>query len=393
MVPNSIQKYIVKYLVNQASFSELDELELWVKDPINKKEFIHYIKINFAIDYHLKKFDPNKTKNKISRLILEEESAVRRVKIQKYYKYAAILVITLFATVYFFKDQLFHAQLGNDIVLEEINSNDIFPGSDKATLTLEDGSEITLKKGNNYKTPHSNSDGEEIVYHAKYNNEKPKEKNYHYLSIPRAGKFQITLSDGTEVWLNSESKLKYPVTFNDGKPRVVELIYGEAYFEVSPSSLHKGAKFKVLHKSQEVDVLGTAFNIKAYKDETSIYTTLVEGKVEINIENRKQKLAPHQQLRFDLNTKNSIVKEVNVFDEVSWKDGVFSFEGKTLKEVMKILSRWYDINITFKDKTIENEEFTGVLRKNKTLEDLLSNIKNSRAINDYEIKGDLVILK
>ena len=106
------------------------------------------------------------------------------------------------------------------------------------------------------------------------------------------------MSDGTQVWLNSESQLKYPVNFIKGQTRQVELVYGEAYFDVSPSVEHNGAKFKVFNQSQEVEVLGTEFNVKAYKDETNIYTTLVEGRVVIDNGALKQSLLPKSTVKF-----------------------------------------------------------------------------------------------
>ena len=105
----------------------------------------------------------------------------------------------------------------------------------------------------------------------------------------------------------------------------VELVYGEAYFEVSPSTAHKGATFKVLHHSQEIEVLGTEFNIKAYRDETNVYTSLVEGKVTISTQTTTQVLAPNQQLNLDLKTNSISLSQVNIYREISWKKGLFSF--------------------------------------------------------------------
>ena len=150
----------------------------------------------------------------------------------------------------------------------------------------------------------------------------------------------MILSDGTKVWLNSESQLKYPVAFNDGETRQVELVYGEAYFDVSPSTAHKGARFKVFNQSQEVEVLGTEFNIKAYKDETNIYTTLVEGKVAISAAGKNQILKPNQQSNLNLETGSIEITTVDVYNETTWIDGIFSFENKPLKEILKVLSRW-----------------------------------------------------
>ncbi|MEI6866676.1 FecR family protein [Flavicella sp.] len=264
-------------------------------------------------------------------------------------------------------------------------------GTEKATLTLEDGSSIELEKGKKFKTNTINSNGEKIVY------KKPKEPKtaiqYNYLTIPRGGQYSIELSDGTYVWLNSESKLKFPVAFLEGEPRQVELIYGEAFFSVSSSTNHNGSKFKVINQAQVVEVFGTEFNIKAYKDETHIYTTLIEGKVTIS--NRlsiKQKLLPNQQSILNIESNNIEIIPINIENEIAWKHGVFSFKGKKLKDIMKVISRWYDVDVIFVDKALEDIKFKGVLGKEQNIEEILSSIQTLSIIKNYKIKGKTIIL-
>jgi hypothetical protein len=388
MASKRIKKIIAKYLVDQASFEELDDLELWLKKNENEQEFINYVKVNYTIDYNLKQTDTIKTKNLIANLIKEKKRRFKRMRILKYTKYAAVLVGVL-VSVYFFNQNKFNNTIESTPII--VDTNTIEPGTDKATLTLGDGSQIALEKGEPLKTQNASSNGEQIIYKANQGN--TKELAYNYLTIPRGGQFYIVLSDGTKVWLNSESELKYPVSFIEGETRKVELVYGEAYFDVSPSSEHKGAKFKVSNQSQEIEVLGTEFNIKAYRDETSIYTTLVEGRVSVNYENRKQNLTPNQQSSLDVNTKNFLVKEVDVYNEISWKEGVFSFERKPLKDIMKVLSRWYDVDIIFDNKSLEEIKFFGVLGKDQNIEEILETIKKFKIIEEYEITEKTIILK
>jgi transmembrane sensor len=317
---------------------------------------------------------------------------VENIKVIPFYqrkltKYAATAVI-IFGLGYFFKDTIFNTPVKPTPII--VNSSAIKPGTDRATLTLEDGSVLVLEKGSTVQTQKANSNGEKIVY-------KSGESNiakvvYNYLTIPRGGQFNIVLSDGTEVWLNSETQLKYPVNFVKGQIREVELVYGEAYFDVSPSTKHGGSKFKVLNKLQEVEVLGTEFNIKAYKDETNIYTTLVEGKVALNNGSIIQNLKPNQQSNLDVKNGTVQIKEVDVYEQVSWKDGVFSFRGKPLKEIMKVLSRWYDVDIIFEKTELESLEFIGSLDKDQNIEEILT-IMKSLTINNYEIKDKIIILK
>ncbi|MEN8124970.1 MAG: FecR family protein [Bacteroidota bacterium] len=303
-----------------------------------------------------------------------------------YWKYAAVAsVLLIVALTVFLNKENNLPQVTEPIIVK----NKIETGSNKAILTLADGSDVALEKDKIYKSSNVTSNGEEIVY-----NKRPsKDITYNYLTIPRGGQFSIKLSDGTQVWLNSESQLKYPVTFAKGKTRHVELVYGEAYFDVSPSSDNNGADFNVYNNKQEVHVLGTEFNIKAYKDETNIYTTLVEGKVTVNYEDKKKNLIPNQQLVLSLDNNKLSVKNVDVYNEISWKEGVFSFEEKSLKDIMKVLSRWYDMEVIFKNKAVEDEEFIGILEKDQKIEEILISIKNFGIINDYEIKNKKVVLE
>jgi transmembrane sensor len=305
---------------------------------------------------------------------------------KRWYGYAASLVLIL-TSAYFLKDNLFNNENNNPI-----NYNvTIQSGTDKATLTLEDGEIITLAKGTKYQTKNAESNGEKIVYQ-----EKTLRKDkvaYNYLTVPRGGQFQITLSDGTKVWLNSESQLKYPISFIKGESRRVELVYGEAYFDVSPSTEHKGSKFKVFNKFQEIEVLGTEFNIQAYRDETNIYTTLVEGRVLVSLEGIKQDLRPNQQSKLNTIDNTIKVENVDVYNEISWKDGVFSFDRKPLKEIMKIFARWYDLEIILNNKSIENNRFYGALDKDQPIEDILEILKKHKIISSYKISGKKIVIK
>lgn len=390
MESNKIEKIIVKYLSNQATFSELDELDNWIKNPENEKLFQSYIRTNYAIDYNLKKFNSDKIKLMLSEEIAKEKKVFRFKKIRRRILYgaAASLVIGLLATGFFLNSNKFTPpEVKSPIVV----NTPIEVGTDKATLTLEDGTIVALQKGNNYQTKTTQSNGEQIVYTA--GNRNSSKTAYNYLTIPRGGQFHLVLSDGTKVWLNSETQLKYPVAFTDGATRQIELVYGEAYFEVSPSTKHKGAKFKVLNQSQEVQVLGTQFNIKAYRDETNVYTTLVEGKVAISNQGKNQILKPSEQSNFNLRNNSIAISKVDVYNEISWKDGVFSFRKKPLGEIMKVLSRWYDIDVQFDNEELEKVEFNGVLGKEQKIEDILKRIKKFKVIKDYEIKNKKVILK
>lgn len=380
-----MKSLILKYFTDSLNETETEQLLNLLEKPENLKEFQAYAKENYHLDIVYDGINEEAALLKVKSAIQSQEKPVRRF----YWRYAAAaFLVGVLISSYFFKENLFNTQQDSNPI---IVNNNIEVGTDKATLTLEDGSEIVLEKGQNYISKNLSSNGEELVY-STLSETKP-EIAYNYLTVPRGGQYFIKLSDGTQVWLNSESKLKYPVAFVEGETRKVELLYGEAYFDVSPSTEHQGAKFKVLTAIQEVEVLGTEFNIKAYEDENSIYTTLVEGKVAINASNNQKILKPKEQFIFNKLNNNMLVSEVDVYSETAWKKGLFSFKNKTLRDIMTVLSRWYDIDVLFEDKNIEDIQFKGVLSKNQNIEDILTLIKNTNFINAYEIKNNTIILK
>lgn len=320
------------------------------------------------------------------------KSPVSLVK-RAWFKYAVAAAVVIMVSLPFLINTKKESIIETPVAFDEVEVGDIM-GVDKATLTLEDGSNITLEQGQTYSVNNIQSNGSEIVYKPVDDTVRSSSKMvYNYLTIPRGGQYYIELEDGTKVWLNSESKLKYPAAFIPGQDREVVLLYGEAYFDVSPSTNHDGASFKVLSGGQEVEVLGTEFNVKAYHDEGYIYTTLVEGKVAIDNTIQKEVLKPSEQSVLSKESKSMVITEVDVFAEVSWKNGFFSFRKKPLKDIMKVLSRWYDVDILFLNKELEGGDFKGNLNKNQSLKEILTIIKNTKYINAYEINNKTVLIK
>ena len=389
MLTPVLKNIIVKYLNKEASASEMETLDLWLKEEAHLKIFNSYVQTNHLIDSNVLKFDAEISKNQLLVMISNEN---RVVKMRTYYRvasYAAVFV-TLMALGFLFKDQLLLNNNQGSSIQTKVADNNIKIGSDKATLTLADGSEVILNKGASYQTAYADSDGEALVY--KNEDDQTTEVVYNVLTIPRGGQFFIQLTDGTKIWLNSESQLKYPVAFVKGKTRQVELLYGEAYFEVSPSESNYGDAFKVQSSMQTVEVLGTQFNIKAYKEESEIYTTLIEGKVRINKGNENKTLQPGQQSIISADSVISVIM-IDVNMETAWKQGLFSFKDKSLKEIMIVLARWYDVDISFENEDLQKIRFKGVLSKDQALEDILLTIKNLKVIKDYEIHKNKVLLK
>lgn len=331
-----------------------------------------------------------KMRTRLQNAIQSEDSKI--ISIQPFYTKTSFKLVAMAASLLLLISISLIINKTNPLKIEtpQVAHKEILIGSDKATLTLEDGSVVALEKGKSYTKGNASSNGEKLIYNS---NGKSAAIANNLLTIPRGGQFFVQLADSTKVWLNSESQLKYPVAFVDGQTRQVELVYGEAYFEVSPSTKHKGSRFKVKTQEQNVEVIGTEFNIKAYRNEPAIYTTLVEGVVAVSNAAKKQILTPSQQSKITEYNGNISVSEVDVYNEISWRKGLFVFKGMPLKDIARVLSRWYDVDIVFADPALGNVKFNGVLNKNQKLEDILTTIKNINFINAYEKKDNKIIIK
>lgn len=388
MLPSDIESIIVKYLNREASIQEMKTLEVWLMDQTHLDIFKSYVKTKHLVDLNTVKFNTERSKKQLLALIADEKKVF---KIRSYYRVAsyAAVVVLIIGLGFLFKNDLFNQKpQETDPGVSQLPEL-IKIGTDKATLTLEDGTQVELSQTSPYHNAYIDSDGKELVY--SQSNYQAHEIAYNTLTIPRGGQFFVHLSDGTKVWLNSESQLKYPKNFIEGKPRQVELVYGEAYFEVSPSSLHKESRFKVLSRNQTIEVLGTQFNLKAYNDDQSSYTILVEGKIVLETTMQNKILKPNEQAIVNEDQTISI-SEIDVYNEIAWKDGVFNFKGKPLKDIMNVLARWYDVEVVFENKTLENDLFGGSFSKEQPLTDILNLIQNTVNAN-FEIIEKTILIK
>lgn len=381
----NIHLLLHKFIKNECNEKEIETVIAYFKKVKGTEDLPNLEEVMLLLEGIPKK-DIKVVRTTSSEILREAKRRETTLPFKKLWKYAAAASVLLIAALTIFLNK------GDDtpqFTTPIIVNNQIETGTNGAILTLESGEEVTLEKGTPYQTQNASSNGEEIIY-----KDTASEKIvYNTLTIPRGKQFYILLSDGTKVWLNSESQIKYPITFIEGQTRQVDLVYGEAYFHVSPSTDNKGSKFKVYHNAQEVEVLGTQFNIKAYKDETNIYTTLVEGKVAVEYLGKSKILAPTEQTSLNIQRNSLTVAKVDVARVISWKDGVFSFKGMSLKEIMNVLSRWYDMEVVFENKTLKEVKFRGVFDKSISIEEILSSIKSTNFINNYEIKGKTIILK
>ena len=230
------------------------------------------------------------------------------------------------------------------------------------------------------------SNGQGIVYEE--NGKGVVKEEYNKLVTPIGGEYRLTLSDGTKVFLNAASELKYPVEFM-GDRRVVDLD-GEAYFEVHKDNQRP---FVVRTKGAEVCVLGTSFNVNTYGDDGRIYTTLVNGSVRVlSVKNGQEKvLTPGMQGVMNMQTGQLMVREVDVESYVAWREGRFVFRTMTLDLIMQQLQRWYDFEVFYQNLELKDYEFRGVIKRDMDLDKVLSVIKATTNV-DFEVKGKVITI-
>ncbi|MBX2921509.1 MAG: FecR domain-containing protein [Chitinophagaceae bacterium] len=245
---------------------------------------------------------------------------------------------------------------------------DVLPGSNKAILTLSDGTTIDLddaaagelgRQGNALLVKNVNG---ELLY--RVNGKKLPELYYNTMTTPRGGQYKVVLPDGTQVWLNASSSITYPTFFN-GKERKVTM-EGEVYFEVAHK---KDQPFIVSANGTEVHVTGTHFNVNAYTDESAVKTTLLEGAVTVKKGEATANLKPGEQVEAGDKGLNG-VKATDVEDVVAWKNGLFSFNGDDLPSIMRQLARWYNLEVYY-DGPVPRRLFAGKVFRNMNLSETL----------------------
>lgn len=276
--------------------------------------------------------------------------------------------------------------------LQNIVSNKIVPGGDRAILTLSDGSVVDLSSGNPGKVAVQGNttvskQGAGLLAYVRSKVKAGHITGYNTLSTPRGGRHTLILEDGTRVWLNAASSIRFPTEFASGQRKVE--IRGEAYFEVAKN---KTKPFFVVSANQQVEVLGTHFNINSYEDEATVKTTLLEGIVKVSHGKQVAMLMPGQQSAINKNDPAAIhvMNDADTEAVMAWQNGNFSFEDDDIKSVMRQLSRWYDVDIEYKQDHLE-EHFSGTFPRSMKLQDVLKVIAFTGV--KFKIEGRKVIIQ
>lgn len=272
-------------------------------------------------------------------------------------------------------------------------ANDIKPGKNTATLTLANGRKILLSDAVNGVLAKESGvlirkDASGRLYYeiSPSSQKNPAATAFNTLSTARGETYQVKLSDGTHIWLNAASTLKYPASFASLKSRNVELT-GEAYFEVAKDRLHP---FFVKTARQQVEVVGTHFNVSSYRDDEGIKTTLLEGAVRIVAGGKSVLLNPGQESV----VKQGVVEiaEVDTDEAIAWKNGYFNFNHEALGSIMNKISRWYDVEIQYDDPELKTQVFSGTVSRFKSVSLVLDKLELTDAVI-FKISGKKIIVK
>ena len=273
----------------------------------------------------------------------------------------------------------------------------IQPGGNKAVLTLADGSTIVLDSAANGLLVQQGSvqvmkskEGE-LKYQSGAGSREPEAVAYNTLATPRGGRYMLTLPDGSKVWLNAASSIRYPTTFT-GKERKVE-ITGEAYFEVEKNA---AMPFLVMVSGMQIEVLGTHFNIHAYGEEPVMKTTLLEGSVKVgsresigNSSLQPVVLKPGQQAQI-INNQLSIINDVDVEAAIAWKNGLIQFGGEDIRAAMRMIARWYDVKVEYRGN-LPSAHFRGTIPSNVPVSEVLDRMGKTGEVH-FEISGRKIIV-
>ena len=388
-----------KYLENQCTPEETETILTWLmveeysqeqKDLISRLLSGHP-EISQPLTKVLQQRMQKNLENTLQK-IEEKENAGSKLKKLPWLRYAAVgLLIIAGSGTYLMLQHKTPSKPATIAIHKEQTKTDLAPGGNKAVLTLGDGSTIVLDDAKNGALTQQGTTtvlklNGKLTYDPA--NKKNEEIVYNTISTPRGGQYQIELPDGSQVWLNAVSSLRFPTAFA-GKERRVE-VTGEAYFEVAKNA---AIPFKVVivtpaGNGTEVVALGTQFNIMAYNDEAAVKTTLLEGSIKINQDIKQVLLKPGQQARLqDMSLK--IIESVDTEEVVAWKNGYFQFSSASLQQVMRQIARWYDVDINY-DGKVPERRFGGKISRDNNASEVLKVLELSKVKFRIEDKKIIV---
>ena len=405
---------IVKYLKGELDDREKEELDQWIARSDHNRTLFEKLTQEENLNLELERFIPTGKEQAWERIMAETSSNPAKNKTYigiRWIRYAAAALVLIVSGLLVYR--ISHKPETFTPIARQ--NTDFVPGTNKAVLTLADASQINLDDANNGEIAKQagmvitkTADGQ-LVYNASKAailtaEDADADPVYNTINTPRGGKFRIILPDGSKVWLNAASSLKYPAKFHSTE-RKVELS-GEAYFEIARCmNGKKVVPFRVLSAGQIVEVLGTHFNINSYSDEAIVKTTLLEGSVKvINTRSGKESnkkpgigdsmliLKPGEQSQLAPGTrpKLNVIARADVEEAVAWKNGQFQFRDTDLQTIMRQISRWYDVEVDFQGK-IPDAKYRGKISRDVPLSQIFQ-ILQSSGVN-FKIDGRKITVK
>jgi transmembrane sensor len=364
-----LQNLLNRYMNKEASVVETHELFDYINDPLNAQQVKEVLGDALNLETEERALPDHRQQLILDRIFDHQSLPEKKLKHRVLYwvKLAAAILLFILPGIYFLKS---NKQPKLTATINKPRPIDIQPGGNKAILTLGDGSHIVLDSARNGLLAHQGNTKIVKSAHGRiaYNTTTSSTAApiYNTMATPRGGKYDLQLADGTKVWLNASSSITYPITFSGTERRVS--ITGEAYFEVAKN---KAMPFKInVNGQEEVQVLGTHFNIMAYNDEAAIKTTLLEGSVRIVKNKLTGILKPGQQAQLSTDGKLSITDDADINAVMAWKNGQTFFVNEDIKTIMRQVSRWYDIDVAYQGD-MPTRLFTGGISRESNLSVLL----------------------
>lgn len=400
-----------RYLSNVLTIEESEELTQLLQQSANDttiKEMLDQVWNELAVENRL---STSKANSIFSSILASDAPFCQRPpvihepepqpKVRRLFSFTRVAVaasLLLFAVImYYF---LFYNNPEQAVVKnnDQPVKNDIPPGKIGAVLTLADGSTINLdSSGNGHIAQQGNTTIIKLDSQLTYNASSLVNglHLYNTITTTRGHQYQLILPDGSQVWLNAGSSIRFPIAFS-GSERRVE-VTGELYFDVKHNSR---MPFTVAANGVEVHDLGTQFNINAYDNEEGVVTTLIEGKVQVNAtaneaqttNHKSQTLTPGQQAQVnDKSGEVKVIKDADVEAAIAWKNGQFMFQGNTIQSVMRQLERWYDVQVEYSGN-VSNEEFVGTISRYGNISEVLGMLQKTGTVS-FEIKGRKIVVQ
>ncbi|VAW11211.1 Putative anti-sigma factor [hydrothermal vent metagenome] len=392
MNSNKIENLIVKYLTNEETAIDLDFLSKWIENPDNERFFYDYVKVHYEVSTAMNGPDIDSIKKNLQKRIKKDKKPFYRYKVNIILKYAALVTVVL-GISYVYQKHGLDSTNSNKVVKEDI----LVPKDDAITIQLDDSTvkiidpegeaEIRDSKGNLL--------GSQSKSQITYSNVPTVDKLiYNTINVPYGKRFRVVLSDGTHIHLNSGTSIRYPVKFINGKDRDV-FITGEAYFDVAKDKDHP---FIVHADKMNIRVLGTKFNVSHYSENKSINTVLVEGSVELYVDegenvntNNSTLLKPGHKAQWGKSNRSVEIENVDTRIYTAWVEGKLIFRNTSFRQIRKTLERQYNVRIRNSNKDLDAQLFDATFDI-ETINEILKTFNKSYAI-EYSIVDNEVLIK